>query len=251
MPPLPPASSVKKTETSKHTEMYCRKFRKPCNEDRRHEESPFFDCWDWKQEQTDFLQQVDPGARNAPVCQKLGVHRHLPNKAQPYFLLPNKRAGGKKSDRRRVWHFMDRERRPRKRRDPKGRSVWDFTYNHEAAGSDVWLKPGFSSSSAQPSRPFTPLRSRSRAPKKRAFRSACSEEGSRTSPVKEKVDLTKFQLNLLRVTTPMMESSGLTRWTGIQSQQVTSLSTVDLLKQMASEVDTEKSQLTPVQENHL
>ena len=55
MPPLPPASWVKKTETSKHTEMYCRKFRKPCNEDRRHEESPFFDCWDWKQEQSDFF----------------------------------------------------------------------------------------------------------------------------------------------------------------------------------------------------
>ena len=42
---------------------------------------------------------------------------------------------------------------PRKRSDPEGRGVWDFTYNHEAAGSDVWLKPGFSSSSAQPSRP--------------------------------------------------------------------------------------------------
>ena len=35
----------------------------------------------------------------------------------------------------------------------KARGVWDFTYNHEAAGSVVWLKPGFSSSSAQPSRP--------------------------------------------------------------------------------------------------
>ena len=69
--------------------------------------------------------------------------------------------------------------------------------------------------------------------------------------MKEKVDFMKFQLNLLRVTTPMMESSGLTRWTCLQSQQVTSLSTVDLLKQMASEVDTEKSQLTPVQENHM
>ena len=69
-----------------------------------------------------FLQHVDPGAPNAPksvpnvkklslseflvcsVCQKLGVYRHLPIKAQPYF-LPSKRAGGKQSDRRRVWHF--------------------------------------------------------------------------------------------------------------------------------------------------
>ena len=49
--------------------------------------------------------------------------------------------------------FTERRRRPRTRRDPEGRSVWDFTHNHEAAGSDVWLKPVFSSSSAQPSRP--------------------------------------------------------------------------------------------------
>ena len=28
----------------------------------------------------------------------------------------------------------------RKRSDPEGRSVWDFTHNHEAAGSEVWLK---------------------------------------------------------------------------------------------------------------
>ena len=44
-------------------------------------------------------------------------------------------------------------RRPRKGSDPDWRSVWELTYNHEAAGSDVWPKPGFSSSSAQPSRP--------------------------------------------------------------------------------------------------
>ena len=31
------------------------------------------------------------------------------------------------SDKRRVWHFMERWRRPRKRGDPKGRRVWDFT----------------------------------------------------------------------------------------------------------------------------
>ena len=41
-----------------------------------------------------------------------------------------KRAGGKKSDRRRVWHFMERECRPRKRRDPEPRSVVDFTNNN-------------------------------------------------------------------------------------------------------------------------
>ena len=66
LPPLPPASWFKKTETSKHKEMHCRRCRKPCNGDRRDEESPFFDCWDWKHEQSDVLQQVDPWARNAP-----------------------------------------------------------------------------------------------------------------------------------------------------------------------------------------
>ena len=45
MPPLPPASWFKKTETLKHTEMNCGKFRNPCNGDHRDEESPFFDCW--------------------------------------------------------------------------------------------------------------------------------------------------------------------------------------------------------------
>ena len=101
MPPLPPASWFKTTETSKHTEMYCGRFRKLCNGDRRDEESPFFDCWDWKHEQS-VLQQVDPGARNAPksvpsvkscfsvnfpvcsVCQKLGVYQHLPSKVPQY-----------------------------------------------------------------------------------------------------------------------------------------------------------------------
>ena len=52
MPPLPPASWFKKTDTSKHTEMYCGRFRKHCKGDRRDEESPFFDCWDWKHELT-------------------------------------------------------------------------------------------------------------------------------------------------------------------------------------------------------
>ena len=70
-----------------------------------------------------------------------------------YSVLPVNRAGGKKSDGRRVWHLMERGRRPRERSDPEGRRVCDFTYNHEAAGSDVRLKLGFSSSSAQPSRP--------------------------------------------------------------------------------------------------
>ena len=98
MPPLPPVSWFKKTETSKHKEMCCGRFRKPCNGDRRDEESPFFDCWDWKHEQSDVLQQVDPWARNAPksvpsvksglsacsVCQKLGVYEHLPIKAYQY-----------------------------------------------------------------------------------------------------------------------------------------------------------------------
>ena len=42
MPPLPPDSWFKKTET------LCRKFRKPCSGDHRDEEYPFPDCWDWE-----------------------------------------------------------------------------------------------------------------------------------------------------------------------------------------------------------
>ena len=93
MPPLPPGSWFKRTET------LCGKFRKPCNEDHRDKEDPFLDCWDGKQEQFDALQQMDPWARNAPksvpdvkgclsvhfpacsVCQKLGVYQRLPMKA--------------------------------------------------------------------------------------------------------------------------------------------------------------------------
>ena len=48
-----PASWIKKTETLQHTEMHCEKFRKSCNGDHRDEESPFFDCWDWKHEQSE------------------------------------------------------------------------------------------------------------------------------------------------------------------------------------------------------
>ena len=60
MPPLPPDSWFKRTET------LCGKFRKPCNEDHRGEEDPFLDCWDEKQEEFDALQQIDPWAPNAP-----------------------------------------------------------------------------------------------------------------------------------------------------------------------------------------
>ena len=52
---------------------------------------------------------------------------------------------------------MERGHRPRERRDPKGRGVWDFMYNHEAAGSDVWFKPGFSSSSAKTAATLNPV----------------------------------------------------------------------------------------------
>ena len=71
MPPLPPASLFKESGTSKHTEVHCWMFRKPCNGDRRDEESPFFDCWDWKHEQYDVLQQVDPWAQVCAQCKKL------------------------------------------------------------------------------------------------------------------------------------------------------------------------------------
>ena len=129
------------------------KFRKPCNGNGSMEQSDFFAAsgsWGTKlfsSRRTKVCTLADNVKKLSlsefpvcSVCQKLGVYGHLPIKAQPYFLLPNKHAGGKKSDRRRVWHFVVRERRPRKRHDPKGRSVWDVTYNHEAAGSDVWLQ---------------------------------------------------------------------------------------------------------------
>ena len=94
MPPLPPASWFKRTET------FCGKFRKPCNEHHQDEDYPFLDCWDGKQEQSDAVQQMDPSARNAPkpkpdvkgclfvnfptcsVCQKLGVYQRLQMKAR-------------------------------------------------------------------------------------------------------------------------------------------------------------------------
>ena len=46
------------------------------------------------------------------------------------------------SDGRRVWHFMEQGRRPRKRSDPKGRRFWDFTVIthrpfHRGVSSDV------------------------------------------------------------------------------------------------------------------
>ena len=47
----------------------------------------------------------------------------------------------------------------------------------------------------------------------------------------------------------LMKSGGLTRWTCIQSQLATCPSTANLLQQMVSEAGSEKSQLTPVQEN--
>ena len=60
MPPLPPDSWFKRTETLRG------KFRKPCNEDHRDEEDPCLDCWDGKQEEFDVLQQMGPWERNTP-----------------------------------------------------------------------------------------------------------------------------------------------------------------------------------------
>ena len=58
-----------------------------------------------------------------------------------HTLFPVKRAGGKKSDRRRVWHFMERERLPRKRRGPEPRSVVDFTNKNNTSSSIVASHP--------------------------------------------------------------------------------------------------------------
>ena len=96
VPPLPPNSWYKRTET------FCGNFRKRCNDDHQDGEYPFLDCWDGKQEQFGALQQMDPWARNAPksepgvkgclsvnfpacsVCQKLEVYQRLPVKAPQY-----------------------------------------------------------------------------------------------------------------------------------------------------------------------
>ena len=99
MPRLPLVSWAKERRISSHAEMHCGKFRKHCsgNDRRDAEKSSFFDCWDWRHEQSDILQHADPWARNAPksisgangctsvnfptcsVSQKLGVcNRHVP-----------------------------------------------------------------------------------------------------------------------------------------------------------------------------
>ena len=99
MPLPPPAFWSKNTETSNRDERHCRKFTKPCNGDCPDEESPFFNYWDGKHEQSDALQQMDPWApKSVPnvksclsvnfpvcsVCQKLGVYQHLPIEAPQY-----------------------------------------------------------------------------------------------------------------------------------------------------------------------
>ena len=73
-------------------------------------------------------------------------------------------------------------RLPPKRRDPQGRGVRDFTYNHEAAGSDVWLSPVPPLSSAQPCRPLNTWCLPNREPKKRAWRHIPQEEWSNIFP---------------------------------------------------------------------
>ena len=104
MPPLPPVSWFKERRISKHAEMRCGKFRKHCNvsDCPDGEESSFFDCRDWRYEQSDSLQHADPWAQNEPksvssskgclpvnfpvcsVCQKLGVYnQHLPLTSSP------------------------------------------------------------------------------------------------------------------------------------------------------------------------
>ena len=76
------------------------------------------------------------------------------------------------SDGRGVWGSVDPGRLPPKRGDPEGRNVWDFTYSHETAGSDVWLKPVPSLFSGQACPPQTGN------PKKRAWWHVTQEEGS-------------------------------------------------------------------------
>ena len=68
MPPLPPVSWLKERRMSRYAEMLCRKFRKhgKGNDCRDGEESSFFDCWDWRHEQSDMLKYADPWEQNEP-----------------------------------------------------------------------------------------------------------------------------------------------------------------------------------------
>ena len=54
VPPLPPVSWFKRTKTQRHAVIRCGKFLKHCtgNDGRDREECPFFDCWDWKHEES-------------------------------------------------------------------------------------------------------------------------------------------------------------------------------------------------------
>ena len=45
------------------------------------EEPPFFDCWDWRHEESDILQQVDPLAQNVP--QSVSSAKRLPLREPP------------------------------------------------------------------------------------------------------------------------------------------------------------------------
>ena len=101
IPPPPLASWFKNTETSKHNEMHCRNFRKPCDGNRRDEESPFFDCWDWKHEQSGVLQQVDLWARNAPKSVPSVISCLLPETVKGFSERTTQYVGhgGEKKDR--------------------------------------------------------------------------------------------------------------------------------------------------------
>ena len=64
--------------------MLCGMFPKSCNGNnhRDGEEPPFIDCWDWRHEESDILQQVDPLAQTVPV-RKVYLSENLPTGCVP------------------------------------------------------------------------------------------------------------------------------------------------------------------------
>ena len=87
---------------------------------------------DWKHLVLGPLTKGSPAtlaARQYPIGEKVKSETGLgpfpsAGHARRHCAQANNRASGKKSDRRRVWHSMERGRRPRERGDPEGRRVW-------------------------------------------------------------------------------------------------------------------------------
>ena len=113
----------------------------------------------------------------------LPAENHPHQFVTPFFLLI--RVGVKKSDKRRFWHFMERERRPRKRRDLKGVTLGDSRTITKRLDLTCGSSLGFRLRPRNRRDPELRRDRRNQGPKKkkkkRAIRNACSEERSTTA----------------------------------------------------------------------